>query len=431
VCRESVLLAAMEKSSRVRPSEAFSCAKAPPAERPLEVLQSVLQHARQGGLPDQACFQQSVFGQKALYQLVCEGVFPSELLVSLDYFCLAKHKSWNFLVQAIMVVCPPAFLEQVCVGLRGKSLRLSRDPVGYKVLCRICEHGGHLTQVRKLLQELVEVVVAAGKVDVFVAYVLGKAIGRLEDFPLLARQLRRSVLPACTSPAGGWRHLLCRAVEMGKLPPAALLDTDVSCVSTHKNSRQLEILRWARGQALSSKDGSPASSSPSAGEEALCCPTASYLFCRNEQGEETYVFSHYALFALRRLTWSIPLFDEELFRSKGLPFLHLGLATFEGRTLSATLIRVCEALKESFFVQVRCLDPPEPSLEHLVFCAPGAVLPCSFPLVADLAKPFFLNPSLFVMESGGEEPVKKSLWSLLVLDPRELSQPPPTAEPDF
>lgn len=414
----------MDRPSRGRPSEAFSCREEEELSlQPLGVLQGVVESVERGLLPSESGFQKSVLGQTALYRLVCRGCFPSELLAPLDYFQLSKHRSWNFLVQAIVVVCPPAFLESICIGLQGKCLQLSSDPVGYKVLCRICEHGGHLPEARKLLRELVDGALALEKIRGFSSYVLGKVIDRLEDFPDLEPLLCKSVSEAWVSGRRGWRHVLCRATERGKLSFAAPSGEAVACSSGgDANNRQLKILRWAAEKASSVEAYSPTSISS---EERLCFPLASYLVCKTAPGkEDVYALSHFDLCALRRVTWSIPLFEEDLFRRRSLPFLHLGLADFGARVLSATVVRFREAAQDSFFVQVRCLHPPEASYEQLFFCAPADIRSFgSPPFCTDLAKPFFLQPDFFERKCAGEEPVRKSVWSLLVLDPSAARYP--------
>jgi hypothetical protein len=412
----------MDMSSRGRQSEALSCREEELSLQPMEVLQGVLECVERGLLPSESGFQKSVHGQTALYRLVCKGYFPSELLAPLDYFQLSKHMSWNFLVQAIVVVSPPAFLESICVGLRGKCLQLSSDPVGYKVLCRICEHGSHLPEARKLLRELVDGALALEKIRGYSSYVLGKVIDRLEDFPDLEPLLRKSVSEAWASGRRGWRHVLCRATERGKLSFAAPTEEAVARSSADAKNRQLKILRWAAEMASSVGAYSPTSISS---EEWLYFPLASYLVCKTAPGkEDVYALSHFDLCALRRVTWSIPLFDEELFRRRSLPFLHLGLADFGARMLSATVVRFREATRDSFFVQVRCLHPPEASCEQIFFCAPTAIRSFgSLPFCTDLAKPFYLQPDFFEQKCTGEEPVRKSVWSLLVLDPSPACHP--------
>jgi hypothetical protein len=384
----------------------------------VEVLQGVLADVRKGTPPNElSAYRSSVIGQRALANLCQAGEFPAELLASLNFYELSTHNDWNFFIQVVVVMCPPTFLELICSSLCGTGRDLARHPVGYKVLCRVCEHGAHLPTAGKLLTELLKDGSELLEMHFVASYVLGKMADRLEYFPALEDLIVENISEACgAARTATWLHALCRVVEAEKLTPAMKRALAHTCVACSGFKEQFDILKWAkRGECSKTPELSTAVPTSRPGD--MYFYTSIYQTWTLPSGDTLCSFSHYDRRPMTKLTWRLPLFDEELFFSKKLSFLHLGQANFEGSTLSASVIKIHDSVEDSYIVQVRCLDPPAPAGKKLFLCNPGSTQFCNWPLLADISKPFYLKPSHFLLEQKGAYPVRKTLWSLLLVEP--------------
>lgn len=94
--------------------------------------------------------------QQLLWQVAASGGWSDEVLVlgGGDAMQMAVDPHWNFLLQQVVTLCTAGQLEVFCARLSGRVLKLSKDDIGCRLLCRICEQGKFLEAARQLLEEL-------------------------------------------------------------------------------------------------------------------------------------------------------------------------------------------------------------------------------------------------------------------------------------
>jgi hypothetical protein len=93
--------------------------------------------------------------QQLLWQVAASGGWSDEVLVFGDHVMqMAVDPHWNFFLQQVMTLCTAGQLEVFCARLSGRALELSKDGIGCRLLCRLCEQGKFLEAARQFLEEL-------------------------------------------------------------------------------------------------------------------------------------------------------------------------------------------------------------------------------------------------------------------------------------
>ena len=121
--------------------------------------------------------------QQLLWKVAQRNDWSDEVLLFSEHVvAMAKDPSWNFLLQHIVTLCDARQLDLFCVQLKGRVAELSRNRIGCRVLCRICEQGKHSEAACRLLSELASDI-SEHIEHRYSNFVVTKILENIENFP--------------------------------------------------------------------------------------------------------------------------------------------------------------------------------------------------------------------------------------------------------
>ena len=121
--------------------------------------------------------------QQLLWKVAQRNDWCDEVLLFSEHVqAMATDPNWNFLLQHIVTLCDARQLDLFCVQLKGRVAELSRNRIGCRVLCRICEQGKHSEAACRLLSELASDI-SEHIEHRYSNFVVTKILENIENFP--------------------------------------------------------------------------------------------------------------------------------------------------------------------------------------------------------------------------------------------------------